>query len=608
MKAFRYIFIIFVLFSCLQANTYNIIVASRKHIPKSVKRIFFRRFHNGILEKQKNYYVLKLKGFKGYKSAKRELKKVKKYYKDAFIVKDTSSKKGIKKTKRDRTKKRVSKKAYYHHKKIAKHHKSKKSFIRKRVSQSAPNHPGKLAKIDLTKKRRHTPVADTKISTTNNRPKINEPKVLESFQIPSPYKTTDTNKYDILNLSKYIKALFNYHDSAKEAFYQKKIEYILSEIKKDRYGFDVYVDGYLRTGTSISTNANNIQGNGKYTNAGIALNANKLLYDGKYWLTKHTYDILYKRLAQIREINAKEILSLLGVSIYTDMYAAQERRDMYVKMLSKQAKIERDIAEGFKKGINSMLDYISAKNDYINIQRSLLDAKYNYLYSDYVLRHSIKSKSKKPYKLYPVKIKLNTSSLKTLQKEALRQSSEVAMQSNLLKLKETDLKWDENRYYPTINFNSNIGYGLNRDNTFDLSNSGKGVFWSLGLTFRMPIYERGDITLSKEKDRYSILKQKSVFSRKQRDILTKIEKSYNEIDRIKKQKFFLTELLKLSLKKYRILTERYKNGISPYKDYSDALNNYLTYKDQLINMQQNYIKEVSLLSVLIGKKKFYEQN
>ncbi len=619
MKVLKYFVFLVMMISSIQAKEYVIVVFSTKVIHTKDKNIFKKRFPTGYTQKQKNYYFFKLGHFKSYNNAKNELKNVKKYYHNAYIVEKSSLKRKnqvilvknnslkalslTNMTKDSNTGKKKHLQAIYKNRKN-----TRKGFIQKDIAQESPTKPVHLNEPILAKKEIHIPLASSRISYINNRPTLKEPKILENWQIPEKYKTVDTNKYDILNLSRYMDALFNYNDSAKEAYYKKKISYVLSEIKKDKYGFDVYAQAYARTGRSVSLNGNNIQGNGGYTNVGVSLNANKLLFDGQYWLINHTYDILYKRLAQIQEINAQEKLSLLGTSIYTNMYAAQEEVDMYNEMIKKQAIIKKIVDEGYRKGKNSVLVYIGAENDYINLQRAVLNARYNYLYNDYILRQSIKSKSKKPFKLYPAKIELNTNSLKVLQKEAIKQSSDIAIQSNILKLKETDLKSDKNRYYPIVNFTSNIGYGLTKDNTFDLGNAGKGVFWALGLTARIPLYNRGDILLSKERDMYNILNQRRILSAKQRTILTQIEKSYNEIKRIEKQKYFLIELLKLSYKKLKILTKRYLSGISPYKDYSDALVKYLNYKNQLIKTEQNYINESSMLSVLIGKKKFYEQN
>ncbi len=559
MKILRCLFLSIAIFSLSKANSYSIVLFSTKIIYPKDKQLFILRFSKGSIKKLKGYYVFKIDDIDSYTKAKKKLRKAKKYYKDAFIVKENT-----------------------------------------------PITPISLNEPKISKKLIPNLFTNIKISETSPKPKLNEPKILENWQIPNKYKTTNTNTYDILNFTKYINAVFNYNDNAKEAYYQKKIDYIVSKIKKDKYGFDIYAKAYAGTGRSISTNANNIVGNGGYTNAGISLNANKLIYDGEYTLRNQTYDILYRRLSQIKEINAKEKLILIATSIYINMYVAQEEIDMYKKILQKQAFIKKIVKAKYKHGKASVLDFINAKDDYINLQIDFLNAKYQYLYNDYILRQSIKSRSKKPFKLYPVKIKINTNSLKILQKEAIKQSSDIAIESNLLKLKEVNYMADIRRYYPVVNFTSNVGYGISNENYFNLSNAGKGAFWTLELTAKIPLYNRKDIILSKERDIYDILKQKRVLSLKQREILTQLNKTYNETKRMEKQKKFLFELLSLSKRRLEIIKERYVNGLSTYKQYSDALTKYLKYKNQLISTEQNYIKESSLLSILIGKKKFYE--
>ncbi len=609
----RFIVIVAIGILNVQAKQYNIIVFSSVKINNQYLKLFKKRFPAGYKEKQDKYFVLKIAHLPSYKAAKEKLKLVKKYYPNAFIVNDktaisNNSQQNYKNSKAVKTSnplKPISKKE---RKIIAQKSikKAKIDKIQKYIKQESPTKPIKLDEPVLLKKNKHLPLASAKINDINNTPSLNEPKLLKSYQTPKAYKTTDTELYDILSLHKYILALFNFNDDADSAYYQKKIDYILTEIKKDRYGFDIYIDGYLRTGKSISTNGNTIAGNGGYTNAGIGLNANKLLYDGNYRLINHTYDILYKRLADITELNAKDRLSILGTSIYTDMFSAQEELKMYKKILDKQEFIKQIVDEKYKKGESSIIDHINAQSDYIELKRLVLNSNYKYLHSDFILRHSIKSKSQKPFKLYPAKVKLDLRSLTDLQRSALKHSSDIALESNLLKIKEADLLSQERRYYPTLNFNSDIGYGFNRDNHFDFANAGKGVYWNLGLSFKMPIYNRKDIILSKERERYGILKQKSLLSSKQRDILIQVEKSYNELQRIKKQKDYISELVKLAEKKLEIVTTKYIKDISSYKDYSDALKDYLRYKNQFVIMEQNYIKEKAVLSVLIGKRKFYE--
>jgi len=559
-----------------------IITFTTKVIFSNDKNVFLKRFPAGIIEKNDKFYTFRLQPFDNYKQASKALPKVQQYYHDAFIVNCNPRKK----TNVSVTKTSINKMI--------------KNPTTSKISLNEPS---------LGSSRYNLPLNSLKVSNINKTPKLAEPSILKPYEIPKLSKTDQAQIYDILSFKRYIHALFEFNDQAQESFYQKKIDYLISDIKKDRYNFDIYVDGYLTTGSSIEAQGGNAPNvNGEYTGAGVAINANKILYDGGYKLINNEYDILNKRLADIEELNAKDRLALLGTQIYSNMYLAQEELEIYRDIYEKQKFIYEIVKNGYEKGKSSTLDYIDSKNDLLNLKRAIIDLKYKYLHNDHILRHSIKSHSKKPYKLIPEKIDLNLNSLTLLQKEAIHNSGEIAKESNILKIKQSDLLFQKRRYYPELKFESYLGYGLNRDKILSLSNLGSGAYWQLGLYFNLPIYNRDDIRLNKEKEQYALLQQKAIFSSKQRDTLIEVERSYNEIMRIKQQKNILNIQLKLLSEKLKISKERYIKGIAKYKEYSDALRSFLEYKNQFIKINQKYVQEISILSILVGKRDFYGQN
>ena len=596
------VFLIFSL-SSIDAKESCILVFSTKVVYPKDKKAFLKRFPMGIIKKYSRYYEFKLDSFKTYKEASKKLHKVKKYYKDAFIIncdKEIVVKSPVMKAiKNSIVKKNVSDPDR------VKTIKSIPSL--KRVKESKITTPIHLDEVSLGLHNYHVPLDSTQVSKIDKRPKLEEPKVLKPQEIPNLSKTNESQIYDVLGFTRYINTLFESNSKSEEIFYQKKIDYILNEIKKDKYGFDIYINGYIRTGTSISAQSGNAPNvNGDYTGAGVALHVDKLLYDGGYSFVNHAYDILYKRLADISELSAKDRLLIFGTSIYSNLYVSQKVLEIFRKIYKRQKSITKFIKEGYKQGKNSPLDFIDSKNDLLNLQRLILNIEYKYLNNDYILRHSIKSKSKKPYKLYPEKIKLNLDSLTLLQKEAISHSSAVAKESNLLKIKQTDLLFQKRRRELEVRLDSYAGYGLSTSKIFNFDNPGKGIFWELGLNFKLPIYNRNDISLSEEKERLNILKQKAVFSSKQRDILIQVEKSYNEVMRTKKQIEILQEQLSLLKHKLKIAKERYFGGVSPYRSYSDGVKSFLNYEVQLLNMKQKQKQEISILSILVGKRDFYE--
>ncbi|MDX1807967.1 MAG: TolC family protein [Sulfurospirillaceae bacterium] len=591
MRFFIKLFLIIALFiSIVDAKKACIVTFSTKVVFPADKNIFLKRFPTGVISKNNGLYTFRLQPFDTYRQAYNMLPQVQKYYHDAFIINCNPEKKANIPTTKALTGKITNDITTIPNK-----------------TQITPVIP--LNEPSLGSSRYNLPLNSLQVSNINKTPKLAEPSILEPYEIPKLSKTDQTQTYDILNFKRYIHTLFDFNDQAQESFYQKKIDYLISDIRKDRYNFDVYVDGYLSTGTSIAAQGGNAPNvNGDYTGTGIAINANKILYDGGYKLVNNEYDILNKRLADIEELNAKDRLAILGTQIYSNMYSAQEELKIYKNIYEKQKFIYDIIKNGYDKGKTAILDYIDSKNDLLNLERTIIDLKYQYMHNDYILRHSIKSRSKKPYKLIPEEIDLNLDSLTLLQKESIHNSGDIARESNILKVKQSDLLFQKRRYYPELRFESYLGYGLSRDRVFNLSNPGSGAYWELGLYFKLPIYNRDDIRLNKEREQYAVLQQKAVFSGKQRDILIQVERSYNEILRIKQQKNILDMQLKLLSKKMQISKERYLKGVAKYKEYSDSIQTFLEYKDQFIKIDQRYMQEISILSILVGKRDFYEQN
>jgi len=540
---------IFLSFSSLFAQEFCIIASSAPKLDLKEKEKFLKQYPSGVVEKQKKYYVFKLASYKKYKEIQKELLHVQKSYKHAFII---------------------------------------------------------------NCQREFSPKVETEDIQVLARPLLNEPKTAPIYQSQESEKFFPSKSYDPLEFTTYLSALFEYNDNAEELFYQKKIDYLLNEIQKDRYNFDIYVDGYARTGQYISTqqlNIPNVQtGAFKESGVGVALNANKLLYDGQYSLINHTYDILNKRLADITALNAKEKLAILGLSIYSNLYTSQEKLRIYEEIYEKQKSMTLIISKGYNEGKNSSLDNIDAQNGLFSLERVLLNQKYIHVHNENILKHSIKSKGEKPYKLFQEKINFHLASLVDLQKQAIQNSSDIALESNKLKINQTDFIAQTRRYYPTVNFQSHLGYGTANDALYfeNLNTSGMSTYWEAGLTFQIPIYNRKDIILNKDKELNAILKQKSVLSAKSREVLLAIEYSYNSIQRFQEQKEILEKQVALASKKIIIAKEEYFIGTAQYRDYSNALTSYLNYTLQLLDLEESYTKEMFILGILTGKKELYE--
>ena len=578
------------------AKDYCIIAFSSPALKLSDKELFMHRYpHSGSIEKFKNIYEYKIYTKKDFTQTKKILKKVHTKYHDAFIINCKPRKVekiDIAVPKKNSNKIEKTEVKIIHRTPVKKHEEKKDAVVLKERTLKSKNH---LA------------VDASKVSQFSNVPTLNEPKILNEYEIPKSYKSDKVQFYDNLTYQRYMDALFEHNNKVDEIFYQQKIDSLLVAIKKDTYNFDIYTDGYINTGTSIPAQGG-VNVNGGYSGAGVAIHADKLLWNGGYDLINNTYDILNNRLSQITEINAKEKLAVLGTAIYSSLYASQEELKVAKELYKKQQTINSIIKNGSKSGAIPLIASIDSKNDLLELKKTIMRLEQVQQHNDYILRHSIKSKSVKPYKLAAPKIDLNMNSLTEIEKQALANSSDVAIESNKLKLRKADLLFQKRRFYPEFKFNSFLGYGMGTVNTFDLSNPGAGVYWGLGLQFKMPIYNRNDIRLNEEKEKFAIMKQKSIFSAKQREVLIQVDNYYGDIKRINKQSEILHEQYELMERKLLISKEQFINGVTQYREYSDARKNYLNYIQQYMQAQQQYIQSLSILSTIIGRKEFYEQN
>ncbi len=557
MKYIKYLVLAVAVTFPLGATEYSIIAVSTKKPIDVEKTLFLQRFSGAYIEKQKNYFTYKVGPFSSYEEVKQSYDSVIKYYPDAFIVE-------------------------------------------KKDSISSLMHTIKSPIVDSNTTTLNNEINSSKLEVQDSKPVSKVQEVL--LRSENSTRVTNQNIYEDLYLNTYLSALFENTEEAKELFFQQKIDYLLAEIKQDTYNFDVYVSGTVSTGKYVNYTTNTSS-----TGAAVNLNANKRLYDGTYSLSD-TYITLNKRLADITAINTKDRLAILGTSVYYDLFNSQEHLSLYKKIFDEQKKFKDIIEAKYKSGTSTILDLIDAKNDYVNLERMVTDTSYEYLQNEYVLRQSIHSKSEKAFKLFPAALHIDLSSINDLQKEAIENSSDVAIESNLLKIKNADVLSEKRRFYPTVDFTSSIGYGYEQPKVFDFANTNFTGIWNLGLSVNIPIYNRDDIRLNMQRSTYDALLEQNKFSLKVRDTLNQTQKAYTQLMRIHKQQGYVKDLLELAKTKLDVAKERYLKGLAQYRDYSEALNRVMEYQNELIGIDSDNVKESLILSVLTGKREFYEQN
>ena len=607
----------------VKKNGYCIKAFSSSVYKASDKALFLRRYpKTGITQRYKNHYEYIISLHQSYRDTKATLKKVRKHYKSAYIINcDSQKSANVTKIKKNDNKQKTHKEKVATKRMVSPSSAKAVVIEQKKKKVVIPLKNTKVITSDVSTAKekiplknhgilakKHLSVDASKVVDTHKTPELNEPKILEPFEIPKDYKNDKVQIYDNLTYKRYMDALFSHNDKVDESFYQKKIDSLLVDIRKDVYNVDVYLDGYLRTGRSVPAQGGGVNVNGDYTGSGVAIHADKLLWDGEYNLLNNTYDVLNNRLAQIKEISAKEKLAILGTSIYSSLYTSQEKLIANQKIYEKQLKVNQNIHNSYKNGKISSLVYLDSKNDLLQMKKRIMRLEQEQQHNDYVLRHSIESKSTKIYKLSAPKIELDMDSLSSLEKQALHSSSDVAIESNKLKLKKADLLFQKRRYYPEIRFNSHLGYGVGNLKIFDLNHAGTGEYWELGLQFKMPLYNRNDIRLNEKKELYEVMKQKSVFSQKQRETLVLVDNYYRNIDKIIKMRDIVQEQYDLMSQKLVIAREQFLSGVARYRDYSDANRDYLNFTNQNMNIEEQYLQNLAILSILIGQREFYEKN
>jgi hypothetical protein len=617
-----------------------IITLSSKVLNLSQKNLFLKLFPQGHVHKNDPYYVFYLGGFKSNIQASDRLKNVRKYYRHAYIVKCNDPEPKQQSVPRDRTLKqkpansiaklpilsqkqkptekdsvvKIEKTAVLSEVETVKTHKiaPAKQIKKPNKKKVLPNKSLPLNEPKISDKKHPKSLIFTQLSKTDKTPALDEPLILKPYQIPTPSKSRANLDYDVLSFRRYMSALFTYNNRVDESAYQKKIDYILTYIRKDRYNFDIYATAQATTGSYISpysTTPPIINGNYKETTTGVELHADKLLYDGQYSLIHDTYSVLNKRLADIKELSAKEKLGVLGTAIYSNMYFDQERLKLFKKMLKEQRQLNVIVKKAYKTGKDSIISYIDAKNNFLELKRNILTIQTQYIYDDYILRHSIKSKSKNRYKLLPQSFDWDLKPLALLKQETINNNSDIAMESNILKIRQTDLLAQKRRYYPTVNFNSYIGYGTSEYDTFSFSTAGAGTYWQMGLVLRIPIYNRDDIRLNEEKSIYDALRQRKVLSSQIQSTLIEVDRSYGILQRNRVEKDLIKKQVDLQALKMKVAKANFLQGVRPYSVYSDAMTSFLRYKMQLMSLEQNYIKEMAILHSLVGNtRELYGEN
>lgn len=431
------------------------------------------------------------------------------------------------------------------------------------------------------------------VGTIFARPLLDDPKIVKNYETKYDF----LEDYDSLSLNNYLKTVTQVNEE--KLNYIEKKSYISSDIASDKYNFDVYIDSYLKTGKRIS---DDITQDVVYTKKGISLHLDKLLFDRDYFLDS-SRDNLEKRLANIDKLDRKNKILVYSILLYSNLYFSGENLKYLKKIFKIQKKIFENIKSKYKNSKKSKLNFLIAKNDLLKIKDSILVEKENYFTLDYSLRHSINSASRKRFMLQPFDISLKINSLPKLQKMIIANSTKIAKGENLLKLKKVFLLSQQKRFIPEIKFISSIGYSDSIEKKFRIGSSIDTTNWEVGLTARIPLYYKNDITLNDKKARYDVMIEKNNFVDMQKTTLIKGTKLFEKIKITRGRLKIATIQLELLKEKLDIYKNKFLVGMISYEEYSKILNEYFLKRKNTQKLKYNNVINIVLLRVLLDNFK-----
>ncbi len=528
--------------------------AMQKRVYKNEDKTFLAMFPKGVICKKRGYYHFISGPYLNKKELKSAFAKAKKLHTDAYIKRCNNIK--------------CSSTA-----KISQDHKP----IKKKVK----------AKVKVIKKNKVAQFQTAPLRQT-------EDSFIQNVMQHSHKKSSHVYK---LTLQEYLKRLLQKDYGLKSKSYDAKIKRLEAILEQSRYEWQIYFNAAARYAKFIDYSL--ITDKELTVNAGI--NIDKRLFDRDYPLVARIR-YLKEQLAKVDFLNAKEQLSLLGVAIYSEALLAWELKSIYEKEYFNQKRFYNLIKERGRVGVASRVDVIDAKNDLLELRKDLLKKIYDYTYSDHLLRSSIELNISKRVELENIGFALETKDLPTLYKEAYLHNSTIRRMRLLYGLKKAKVVSSEKSMLPIIDFHGALFYEYKKDFSLIPHQKAKGLNYSGAVSVKIPLIGGDACKLHKQKVKIEALKQKNRLLDTIKKSAQQIYKLYNENKRLQKHLDIVQQQIALMYKKLQIVRKRYIEGLSVYRDFNDALKNYLHYIEEKATIKTAMIRNSAQLLILIGQQ------
>ncbi len=417
---------------------------------------------------------------------------------------------------------------------------------------------------------------------------------LESLQ-HQPYYTL--SYYEFMN-----RFLFEspYGKSEDYAYRLKKLDALLEDVP---YNWDVFAHAAISYTKFIDFT---LKSNRELDLQG-GLGVSKRLFDSGYYIKK-SIKRLRQKLAKMDYINAKDRLYLYGSELYINALLQQKIKDLYEQNFYEQKAFRKLVRERYKAQVASRVDDIDAEDDFLNIKKNLLESEYAYLYSDYLLRNAAELNISKPLKLSWFGVAQDgEKSLREYYKNALEHSPKILAQETKQNLESKKILKYRYFYFPQVDFNALVYEEYSKNNDAPGINKASGLNYLASLNIKIPLYNKSNSD-QLQKQKLQTLYEHERLKSTIKDVLKDIHKTYNEIKKLNIKKAIVQKQYDLAKEKIDLTKKRYLSGVGSYRDYSDAINEMLSYKQQLYEIDAQLLSNKIFLNLLEGINRPYEQN
>jgi len=280
--------------------------------------------------------------------------------------------------------------------------------------------------------------------------------------------------------------------------------------------------------------------------------------------------------------HTKEETAIKVIEYYAALYKAQQTVELLQESLKSSNQRVTDFAASEQNGIIARNDLLKAQLQVSKIQLSLDEAEKNVKMINYYLITLLKLNPETLIVVSPSNIDPNLfNNLPKTEAEALESRKDLTSLRLLEKASESNIKVAKSGYYPALNFSA--GYiALDLQNTITVENA---MNVGVGLSYNLS-------SLFKNGKEVKVAKSKAIELQKQEAELTdavkiQIKNAQEDYQLALKQDQVYGESVGQSAENYRIVKDKYDNGLSNTNDLLEADVEQLSAKINLANAKAN---------------------